>query len=341
MADYTASALVKAQAKLSAKFNDPELRRKQNPALALALKNTEISIPGQQLLRTKDSRPVSVYSKNKRAASSATAKTHNHTGTKADSTETTLSWIQIVEKFDINLKQALSNIFSYEEMLQHELMETAKNIHSRAGTLALAYLQNYRTQLTSLTTGGAGSWNATTFALEISADKKNNFYQNASSFMRKQNYTGMLDVLADSTAFRQYQSIASQGSNNGVNLAWQLANMNVAETTEDIDANYTEGAILIMPEASFAGLPWNDPINLKGKGDYDSVLGGYGVISDPLGTGLSFDFHAYTERADGSSSGGGVQDEILRAEVTLNIGWALPPLSNANESVVFELAQLV
>lgn len=341
MAFYAASALLAAQAKIAQKFNEAELRRKTNPALLLALKNTAISIPGHQELRAKENRPVKVYSKKKRAASSTSAKTHNHTGSVSDSMETTLSWIQIVEEFDISLKQGQSNVFNYEEMLMHEILQSAENIHSRAGTLALAYLQSARTQLASPSTGGAGTWNGTNYALEISADQKNNFFQNAASFMRKQNYRGMFDVLADSAAYRQFQSIAAQGQQNANNMAWQLSNMNVAETTEDIDANYTNGSILIMPEASFAGLPWNDPTNLKGDGNYDEYSGGYGVLADPLGSGLTFDFHAYTERADRSSSGGGAQDKVLRAEVTLNIGWALPPLSTSNESVVYEIAQVV
>jgi len=88
-------------------------------------------------------------------------------------------------------------------------------------------------------------------------------------------------------------------------------------------------------------LDWNDPTNRVGKGDYDSVLGGYGLVADPLGSGLNFDFHAYTERADGSSTGGGVQDEVLQAEMTLTIGWVLPPSSVANDTPVFEAAQML
>jgi hypothetical protein len=340
MSNYTASALLAAQAKFIPSFESPEIRRKQDPALMLALKNMAVTIPTHQELRAKDDRAVKAYIKTKRAASAATAKAHNHSGTKADSKEVTLNWVKFVEPFTIYLKQGQSNIFGYAEQLAHEMIESARNIHSRAGTAALAYLQSNRCQLAAPATGGAGTWNSTNFALEVDATEKENFFQMAQSFMRMQNYRGELDVLLDSKQFRNYNRVGAQGSGNAVNLAYQIAGLNAYETTEVIDANYSDGSGLIMPAASFAGLPWNDPENRKGKGNYDSYLGGYGVVADPLGSGINFDFHAFTDRADGSSQGGGVQDEVLQAEMTLTIGWVLPPLSTANETPVFELAQM-
>jgi hypothetical protein len=340
VANYTASALLAAQVAFQQKFNDPELRRKQNPALMLGLKNQTVTVVDHQALRLKDSRPVKAYIRTTRAASATAAKAYNHTGTKADSKEVTLAWIQIVEPFAVQLKQAQSNIVKYSEMLQHELMESAKNIHDRAGTLSLAYLQTNRSQLAAPTTNGAGTWNAANYALEIEAAKSNTFYQNVASFMRAQRYRGTLDVIADQVAFRQSQWLNAQGAGNSSNLNFQMGGLNIAETIEAIDANYANGSVLIMPEGAFAALPWNDPANVKGKGDYDSVLGGFGTILDPLGSGLSLDFHAYTERNDGSALGGGVQDEKLEGELSLTIAWVLAPLSTANETPVWEAAQM-
>lgn len=339
MANYTASALLAAQVAFQQKFNEPELRRKQNPALMLGLKNQVVTIVDHQELRQKDTRPVKAYIRTRRAPSATVAKSHAHTGTKSDSKEVTLSWIQIVEPFTIQLKQAQSNIYKYQDMLQHELTQSAQNIHDRAGTLSLAYLQSNRTQLAAPTTNGAGTWNAANFALEINANKKDYFYQYAASFMRAQNYNGMLDYVADQPAFREYQRIGAQGAGNNTNLAFQMSGMNIAETTETVDANYQNGAVLSMPEGAFAALPWNDPQNLKGKGNYDSFNGGYGTTVDPLGSGLLFDFHAYTLRSDGSALGGTVQDETLEGELSLTISWNLAPLSIANETPVWEIAQ--
>jgi len=340
MANYTASALLAAQAKFKPSFESPEVRRKQDPALMLALKNMEATIPSHQELRKKDDRAVKAYIKTKRAASATTAKAHNHTGTKADSKEVTLAWVKFIEPFTIYLKQGQSNIFNYAEQLAHEMMESARNIHSRAGTAALAYLQSNRSQLASLTTGGAGTWNSTNFALEVAATDKDRFLQNIASFMRVQNFRGQYDAILDAEQYRKMQYILQQGTANNQNLSWMSQDFaTIAETTEAIDSNYTDGSGLIMPSGSFAGLPWNDPVNRAGKGDYDSVLGGYGMVADPLGSGLMFDFHGYTTRADGSSQGGGVQDEVLEAEMSLTIGWVLPPLSTASESVVYEVAQ--
>lgn len=339
MANYTASALLAAQTMFISKFNDAELRRKRNPALEMGLKNQVVTIVDHQNLRQKDTRPVKAYIRTKRANSAVAAKTHNHTGTKADSKEVTLSWITIVEPFTVQLKQGQSNVIAYAEQLSHELLESAKNIHDRAGTLSLAYLQANRTQLAAPATGGAGNWNAANYALEIAGANKDYFYQYAQSFMRKQLYRGTLDVIADQTAFRNSQRLNAQGVSNGTNLNFQMSGMNIAESVEDIDANYANGAVLMMPEGAFAALPWNDPVNLKGKGNYDSVLGGYGTVPDPLGTNLKFDLHAYTERNDGSALGGSVQDEKLEAELSLTIAWTLAPINTANETPVWEVAQ--
>lgn len=338
MSNYTASALLGAQARYKAKFEAPEVRRKQNPALMLSLKNTSVTIPNHQELRQKDSRPIKAYVRTKRAASSSTGKLHNHAGTKADSQEVTLAWVQFVEPFAIHLKQGQSNVFNYETQLEHELMESARNIHSRAGTAALAYLQSHRSQLAAPETGGSGEWNASNYALEVAAVDGDFFFDNILSFMRIQNHRGDIDMILDSAAYRKYRRIGAQGQANAVNQAFQILGINAFETTERIDANYSVGVGLAMPEGTFGGLVWNDPRNRVGKGDYDSVLGGFGVIEDPLGSGTLLDFHGYTERADGSSVGGGVQDEVFQGELTLTIGWALPPLSTANESVVWETA---
>lgn len=341
MANYTASALLAAQAKFIPTFESPEVRRKQDPALMLALKNMEVTIPSHQELRKKDDRAVKAYIKTKRAASATTAKAHNHTGTKADSKEVTLAWVKFIEPFTIYLKQGQSNIFNYAEQLAHEMAESARNIHSRAGTAALAYLQSNRCQLAAPSTGNSGTWNAANFALEVDAVDKDRFLQNMASFMRVQSFRGQYDAILDAEQYRKMQFILNQGTANNQNLAWQAADFaTIAETTEVIDATYTNGSGLIMPANSFAGLPWNDLVNRTGKGDYDSVLGGYGMVADPLGSGVNFDFHAYTTRADGSSQGGGVQDEVLEAEMSLTIGWVLPPLSTADESVVYEVAQM-
>lgn len=339
MANYTASALLAAQVAFQQKFNDPELRRKQNPSLMLGLKNQTVTVVDHQALRLKDTRPVKAYIRTTRAASGNVAKSATHTGTKADSKEITLAWIQIVEPFTVQLKQAQSNIEKYTDMLSHEIMESAKNIHDRAGTLSLAYLQSNRSQVAAPVVNGAGTWNAGNSALEIDAAKANFFYQNAASFMRAQRYRGTLDVIADQYAFRQSQLLNAQGAGNSTNLNFQMAGMNIAETTEAIDANYQTGAVLMMQEGAFAALPWNDPQNLTGKGDYDSWLGGFGTILDPLGSGLKLDFHGYTERNDGSALGGGVQDEKLEGELSLTIAWVLAPLSVANETPVWEIAQ--
>jgi hypothetical protein len=101
MANYTAAALLAAQTAFTKQFSEAEVRRKQNPALMLALKNREVTVQNHKDLKSKDTRPVKAYVKTRRAAVATAAKAHNHTGTKADSKEVTLSFVQIVEPFTV------------------------------------------------------------------------------------------------------------------------------------------------------------------------------------------------------------------------------------------------
>ncbi|MNH38005.1 hypothetical protein D3C79_989760 [compost metagenome] len=98
---------------------------------------------------------------------------------------------------------------------------------------------------------------------------------------------------------------------------------------------------MIMPEGMFGALPWIPSQNRKGVGDYNSVLGGFGVFTDPFGTGLEFAVHGYSERADTSAQNGDTQDVVLQMEVSIDICPKVAPLSQAaTETIVYEVAQL-
>jgi hypothetical protein len=74
LANYALSVLAKGQAKITQKFNAPELRRQTPSVLGLALQNQDISIPRAQDLRTSPLRPVDVNFFTNIAPGTATAK---------------------------------------------------------------------------------------------------------------------------------------------------------------------------------------------------------------------------------------------------------------------------
>jgi len=353
MANFVASQLVAAQSKFIKSFQDPELRRKQNPALALALKNLSATIPDQQALRTREDRAMNAYLFQTRQPGSGTARAARPTGVKGNSIATALTWQSIVETFTISMKQGDANVFTYQEMLANELMQAALNIHSRLGTTFLNYLQVHRNQLLLANPQGASA-DLAGFDYQISGDDALYYFQKLRSIMDQHNYRGELDVIADSLAFMEAQKLRAQGTQNATNLTFQFDNMNIYNTTEVIDSSFTKGTSLALPAGTFAALPWIPKQNREGYGDYESYNGGYGTMVDPLGmtlteldaqgnavqVPLTYAIYAYTQASDDQANNGYYQDQVTTFEISIDVAPTLAPLSGANESVVNEFNQL-
>jgi len=354
MANFVASQLVAAQAKFAQNFQDPELRRKQNPALALALKNLTATIPGHQELRTREDRTVKGYIFNKRAAGSGSARAARPSGSKGNSTEITFSWQTLAETFAISMKQGDANVFSYQEMLSNEIMQAVLNLHSRIGTTLLNYLYAQRNQLQLTTPQGAAA-NAGVFRYEVAGSDKDFFFQRVRSIMDQHYYRGMIDIIADSNAYMAAQKLRAQGAQNATNLTFQFDNMDIYNTTENIDTDQAiTGSALAMPAGTFSCLPWIPKQNRAGRGDYESYNGGYGTLVDPLGltiteldaqgkavnTPLTYAVYAYTQASDDNANNGYTQDQVTTFEISIDIAATLAPLTGSNETVVQEFAQL-
>ena len=338
MANFSASNLIKAQARIQSMFTEAERRTKVSPALTLAMKNLSILIPSHEVLRTREDRPVSGYmlTRSKRAAT--TQRTYNHTGVRGDSKEIPFTWQTTGDKFTISLKQMDNNIFGFEETLAAEIYNACLNIHEDIETKLLDYLLTNKTQVNNATKNG--TWSAENHAFEIAADDKGTFYQRLKSMMRQNNYRGTYDIIADSLLSVAAEQLAAQGAGNATNTAFQFAGLNIAESIELTDDTYENGVVLAMPAGGYALQPWMPRQNRMGHGDYNSYVGGYGSIADPMGSGLQFAVHGYTQRADTSDDNGSEQDDVLEMEITMDFSPALMPVSVENETVVFEVAQV-
>ncbi|HEY1044956.1 MAG TPA: hypothetical protein VGF79_00860 [Bacteroidia bacterium] len=337
MANFSPTNLVKAQALLNKKYQAPENRMKVSPAVALGLMNQDFLIPGAADLRKREDRAVeaNILKRSKRASGSA--RTHNHTGNRGDSFVLALSWATFSDPFSISLKQMDNNAFAFEQALAQQFENSMKNIIEDIETDQVTYLQAQRTQINAATQGG--SFNGANDAFEIST--ANQFFQTIKSMMRQNNYRDELDVILNPLGFIDAEYQKAQGAGNNANLTFQFNGMNIAESIELADANYTTGALgLIMPKGSFALLPWIPPVNRRGEGDYMSYVGGFGVMQDPWGLGITFAVHGYAERADASGSNGSSQDVVMQFELSVDMASCLSPVSVATESVVFEVAKV-
>jgi hypothetical protein len=353
MANFVASQLVAAQAKFIKKFQDPEMRRKQNPALVLALKNLSATIPDHMALRLREDRAVNAYLFQTRQPGNGTSRAARPAGAKGNSIQVGLTWQTVAETFAISMKQADNNVFTYQEMLANELMQAVLNIHSRLGTIFLNYLYAHRNQLLLANPQGATA-DGVNFNYDIAAADNLYFFQKMRSIMDQHYYRGMLDVIGDSLSFMQAQKLRAQGTQNATNLTFQFDNMDIYNTTEQIDANATNGCALAMPAGTFAALPWIPKQNREGHGDYDSYNGGYGVLDDMYGltvkeldaennvvdVPMPYGVYAYTQASDDQANNGYYQDQVTTYEISIDFAPTQAPLSGANESVVNEFVQL-
>lgn len=352
MANYVASQLVAAQAKFTKNFQDPELRRKQNPALVLALKNSSIMFPNAQELRLREDRAVNAYIFNRRAAGSGTSRSSRPSGTKSNSIQISPVWQTITETFSISMKQGDVNIYTQQEMLANEMMQAAQNIHQRLGTIFLNYMYVHRNQLQLASPQGVIA-DGVNFDYKVAPADSKYFFQKVGNVMKQHNYTTRLDVIADSLSYMNAQILRAQGAQNATNTTFQFENMDIYNTTEIIDSNANLGTCLAMPEGTFAALPWIPKQNRMGVGDYETTIGGWGVMNDPLGMSiteldsngqsvnspLQFAVYAYSAAADDTANGGYNQDRVTNFEISIDVAPTLAPLSGANESVINEFVQ--
>lgn len=348
MANYAASVLAKGQTVVTARNQSPEQRRKLPTVMELALKNQEYAIPNAVDLRKSDLRPVEIYYQKKVAAGGAVAKTAVHTGTFGDSGKVELTYVTHVETLSLPRKIAQNNILTYQSMFNNLYEEKWKNLRDRHDNSALAFLLANKLQLsaavinTQIASANPGNWNEVNYALEVDGINTNLFAQKAKSFMYARNYTGPeYDVIADLQSADRFEVAMQQGAGNNTNLGWQFANLNISKTQAQIDANYNKGTILILPSKMFAGMYWNDALNVSGVNAGENEVGTLGTKADPFGSGAVADISMYTGRADTSANatGGSTQDIVDQWELSLTIAYALPPLSTAGESVLAQIAQ--
>lgn len=342
MANYAASVLAKGQAIVAAKYQQPEQRRQMPTVMELALKNQSISIPDAQALRVSPLRTVDVNYLTNIAAGSATAKAAVHTGTYGDSGAINVVYVQHVETLSMPKKIAANSIYNEAELFANRLEMACKNLRTRHDNSALAFLIANRCQLTNavmtpqIASANPGYWNDTNFALEVAQTDKALFIQRVKAMMAARFYTGEYDIVADLQLAQSFEYQMQQGSGNYANTSFQFYNAGIATTQVQVSASYANGAALIMPQGTLAGLVWNEQLNKTGFDSGQTTTGRLGTMADPLGSGAIFDVSFYTSRADTSSntSGGSTQDLVDQWEITSTIGYVAPPLSTASDSVI-------
>lgn len=338
MANFDTSNLLTAQTMVADKYKSPEMRMKPAPAFNLLSDNSNFLIVGAETLKTRDDRAIEAHLLARTKRTSGSARAYNHTGTINDSANVTLTWTTKSDKFAISLKLLDKSVFDFNTVLANKIEQACMNILEDKETEAIAYLRAQRA--TQQPSGLKGvTFNSTNDAVEVDAAEENKFFQRIRSLMR-QNYFGtQLDIISDPLTATQAEYLAAQGTGNATNWGFQFNGLNIAESVELSDDNYTGGVSLVMPAGSVAALNWIPKQNRMGWGDYNSYVGGYGTFQF---LGYTFAVHGYAGRSDTSSANGDAQDVTMEFEVSLDSSFNKAPLSyttGRTDSVIIEVAQ--
>lgn len=352
MANFTPSNFVKGQALFNQRYKSQEWRLPDTAALSVAYIGEKAN-PMLGDLRKREDRSVSAYFPIRKTKSVATARAHDHTGTRGDSLEVPITWTQKVDTFSISLKQNDNNIVSWEENYASQLNNAVYNVLSAHDTAFIAALEADRTQIN---VGGVnGTWDSTDYVMEIVSDAKDFFYQNLMANMRQNLYKGQLTVIVDSLAGIEAMRQANQGTGNATNLGFQFLNMNMVQSTSTILDGLTDtynGAALAFPTDSAGAIFWIPKQNRKPLDPVQALSynGDFGSINVPVYDdkgnvkyNVPMAIHSYATRADASASNGSAQDLVIEVEVSLDMAYVAAPLSTfrgSNDSVIYGFGQL-
>jgi hypothetical protein len=338
MANFDVSNLLTAQTMVADKYKTPEMRMKPAPAFELLTKNDNFLIVGAETLKTRDDRAIEAHMLARTKRTSGSARAASHTGTIDDTKKVTLTWTTKSDKFSISLKLLDKSLFDFNTVLANKFEQACMNILEDKETEAIAYLMAQRA--TQNPTLKGATFNATPDAVEIALANATSFVSRVKSVMRQNYFGGQLDMIADSLLRIAFDAQQANGGGNATNTAYQFPGVNIVESVELVDADYTSGCALVMPAGSVAALNWIPKQNRQGWGDYNDYTGGYGTFSF---MGYTFAVHGYAARTDTSASNGDTQDVLMEFEISLDSSYNKSPLdytTSRTDSVIIEFGQL-
>ena len=340
MANNAYSLLTTAQAKLTTKFADPEMRHKDYAITRILLQNAAIMVPDLDTLKTSDQRTVEAYAFTKPASDAVTTRHATGAATASafgDTQKITPSWVTRGQLFKASLKMADRNFMAAADMLANRMEAAWIHLLDVIEALNAAYLSTNKSQVQAAVDGELGAWDGTNFAWQVNNDNKAWFFQYVQSMMAINNYGGMMDFIADPVAFALSQQLAAQGSANSTNTQFTIGDLKVAQSTALAPVSGYQGYGYIIPEGTVGLLTWIPPENRANK---VTRLQTYTNMMDPFGLGIQGALHIYEAKADNSNNGGELQDENIYYELTVDLAGVKAPLSVSNETTIFQTALL-
>jgi len=337
MADYITSAYLDAQDIVQAGYASHEVREQEYPILNKGLNNAPIMFKDVSgVIEATEKKDVKLYQFKRDTTSGGTALSHDFTGSQGDTMEITPSFSVLSEVFSLYMNAGLDNVFSNAQMLANRIMQKQRILRERAGSSLSTTLYANRTGAANASLLN-GTFDAATDFFTLTDEEL--FIAHAEDIMRQHNYNGNFDMLVGSGLNPKLMHYANQGSGNGTNLSWQYANTNIMYQNSigtTVANDISSKVAIMMPEYSFAYIPFVRKDFVKGGGSFQDYNGGKTVINDSkFGETLKYTLMGYTVRADGSSNGGTTADYLTHWQLALTVAIQPADLSAANETTIY------
>lgn len=340
MANNASSLLTTAQALLSSKFASPEMRHKDYSILRILLGNSDVMIPEVDQLKTSDQRAVEAYAFIKQTSDPITARNATGAGTASafgDTQKVSLTWVTRGQKFKSSLKTSDRNFMSSAQMLANNMEGAWIHLFDTLEAYGAAFLAANKTQVQAASDGELGAWDSTNYFWGVNNANKQWFFQYIQSMMAVNNYSGMLDFIADPVAFALSQQLAAQGAGNSTNTQFTIGDLKISQSTSLETIQGYQGYGYLLPKGAVGMLTW---VPRENRQNTSTRLQTYTTMQDPFGYGVTAALHFYETKADNSAAGGETQDENTEYELTVDVANVLAPLSVTNETVIYGAALL-
>lgn len=337
MANYQDSQLLIALDKASIAMAQAENKEFTNSSAALLLDNETIFGNLPELKRSIE-QPTSALIQKRNVIASGTSKSAAHTGAFGDSFKAPLTWLTRTQTFKISRKIGDNNYFSDQEQLNNRLMNAMYNIKKDINAAILAQLATDRA---TTATDSLIAFNATNDAFENPDAKRDFLARNVKAAMKKNQYGGQIDIIADQFSFADMVYIANQGAGNQTNLGYQIdSSMRMVEDEQLVDGTYANGALYAFARGLFGMTTWNEYANREGTGSLGSNEGLFTTIADPSLSGIVYDLHAVTNIADSSATNGNPQDIVTEYELAATFCIKSADESTSGQSPIYKFGQL-
>jgi hypothetical protein len=244
---------------MTGKLNANNLRIPYFGAAQALLTGAPMLIPGLSEMKKSVEQPVKLPVFNKVAPGTETLRKCAGTGTGSTAYITPV-FQGITEEFSLNDLEHQNNEVSRDLAFAYLLSQKTRAIYARLDAICLAFLESQKATVnrgTYFTTFTAG-------AKRVAYSQREELFAGVEAEMRDNSFYGTADIVAGNNMKAVYDRQWAQGSNNGVNLQYQLGNFNPYFTSVPKGAGVFDTAYAF--EAGTAGLfTWLRPDFRRGR----------------------------------------------------------------------------